>query len=152
MSIKDGRLSIDRNCTRIMISSSKCPGSMLWWTGRDLNPRPPECKSGVHARLNYRPAWNHEGACQTKLFLLTYGNIKGKRGKREGRTILEDYSIYIFNVNKRIEPKQRYQMSPRLLKINVVLQSHKNSSLKKLYRPQNPYKIDAQVGEHAWTG
>ena len=25
------------------------------WTGRDLNPRPPECKSGVHARLNYRP-------------------------------------------------------------------------------------------------
>ena len=19
-----------------------------WWTGRDLNPRPPECKSGVH--------------------------------------------------------------------------------------------------------
>ena len=31
-----------------------------WWTGRDLNPRPPElsalaCKSGVHTRLNYRP-------------------------------------------------------------------------------------------------
>ena len=25
------------------------------WTGRDLNPRPPECKSGVHTRLNYRP-------------------------------------------------------------------------------------------------
>ena len=19
-----------------------------WWTGRDLNPRPPECESGVH--------------------------------------------------------------------------------------------------------
>ena len=26
-----------------------------WWTGRDLNPRPPDCKSGVHSRLNYRP-------------------------------------------------------------------------------------------------
>lgn len=25
------------------------------WTGGDLNPRPPECKSGVHSRLNYRP-------------------------------------------------------------------------------------------------
>ncbi len=31
------------------------------WTGRDLNPRPPEllayfaCKSGVHTKLNYRP-------------------------------------------------------------------------------------------------
>ena len=25
------------------------------WTGRDLNPRLPECKSSVHARLNYRP-------------------------------------------------------------------------------------------------
>jgi hypothetical protein len=27
----------------------------FWWTGRDSNPCPPECKSGVHARLNYRP-------------------------------------------------------------------------------------------------
>jgi hypothetical protein len=26
-----------------------------WWTGGDLNPRPPECKSGVHAKLNYQP-------------------------------------------------------------------------------------------------
>jgi post-segregation antitoxin (ccd killing protein) len=26
-----------------------------WWTERDLNPRPPECKSGIHTRLNYRP-------------------------------------------------------------------------------------------------
>ena len=25
------------------------------WTGRDSNPRPPECKSGIHSRLNYRP-------------------------------------------------------------------------------------------------
>ncbi len=23
--------------------------SRIQWTGRDLNPRPPECKSGVHA-------------------------------------------------------------------------------------------------------
>jgi hypothetical protein len=34
----------------------------LLWTGRDLNPRPPECKSGIRSRLNYRPAcfqlWN----------------------------------------------------------------------------------------------
>ena len=34
--------------------------SALKWTGRDLNPRPPECKSGVHARLNYRPTRKHE--------------------------------------------------------------------------------------------
>jgi hypothetical protein len=26
-----------------------------WWTERELNPRPPECKSGIHSRLNYRP-------------------------------------------------------------------------------------------------
>ena len=26
-----------------------------WWTGRDLNPRPPPCEGGVHAKLNYRP-------------------------------------------------------------------------------------------------
>lgn len=25
------------------------------WTGGDLNPRPPECKSGIHTRLNYQP-------------------------------------------------------------------------------------------------
>ena len=30
--------------------------SEFWWTGGDLNPRPPECKSGVHSRLNYRPS------------------------------------------------------------------------------------------------
>lgn len=27
------------------------------WTGGDLNPRPPECKSGIHTRLNYQPTW-----------------------------------------------------------------------------------------------
>gem|GEM_PF-4078801 len=27
----------------------------VMWTGGDLNPRPPECKSGVHTKLNYRP-------------------------------------------------------------------------------------------------
>ena len=26
-----------------------------WWTGRDLNPRPPPCEGGIHSRLNYRP-------------------------------------------------------------------------------------------------
>ena len=25
------------------------------WTEGDLNPRPPECKSGIHTRLNYQP-------------------------------------------------------------------------------------------------
>jgi post-segregation antitoxin (ccd killing protein) len=25
------------------------------WTGRDLNPRLPDCESGVHTKLNYRP-------------------------------------------------------------------------------------------------
>ena len=28
------------------------------WTGRDLNPRPPDCESGVHTRLNYRPLFS----------------------------------------------------------------------------------------------
>ena len=27
------------------------------WTEGDLNPRPPECKSGVHTKLNYRPIY-----------------------------------------------------------------------------------------------
>jgi hypothetical protein len=27
------------------------------WTGGDLNPRPPECKSGIRSRLNYQPTW-----------------------------------------------------------------------------------------------
>jgi post-segregation antitoxin (ccd killing protein) len=26
------------------------------WTGRDLNPRPPDCESGVHTKLNYQPS------------------------------------------------------------------------------------------------
>ena len=26
-----------------------------WWTGRDLNPRPPPCEGGDHASLIYRP-------------------------------------------------------------------------------------------------
>jgi len=29
---------------------------------------------------------------------------RGKRGKREGRTILEDYSIYIFNIKNGQNP------------------------------------------------
>ena len=45
---------------RIKINSEKrreveTIGVHNWWTGRDLNPRPPDCKSGVHSRLNYRP-------------------------------------------------------------------------------------------------
>ena len=31
--------------------------AMLKWTGGDLNPRPPECKSGIHTRLNYQPGY-----------------------------------------------------------------------------------------------
>ena len=30
------------------------------WTGRDLNPRPPDCESGVHTKLNYRPGFLSE--------------------------------------------------------------------------------------------
>ena len=56
-----------------------------------------------------------------------------KKGERGGRTILEDYSIYIFNVYNEQSPKQRYQMSPRLLKINGALQPHRDSPLEKLY-------------------
>ena len=33
---------------------------LIWWTGRDLNPRPPPLsdfsrEGGIHTRLNYRP-------------------------------------------------------------------------------------------------
>ena len=28
--------------------SAETPSGFSQWTGRDLNPRPPECKSGVH--------------------------------------------------------------------------------------------------------
>jgi hypothetical protein len=77
---------------------------------------------------------------------------RGKREKSEERTILEDYSIYISNIKNEQNPNQCYRMSPRLSKIGIVPQPHNFSSLKKLYRPQNPYTQDAQVGEHAWTG
>ena len=42
--------SEDSNFKRFIRNASE-----FKWTGRDLNPRPPECKSGVHTRLNYRP-------------------------------------------------------------------------------------------------
>ena len=38
-----------------LVDARSASRSAMKWTGRDLNPRPPECKSGVHARLNYRP-------------------------------------------------------------------------------------------------
>jgi hypothetical protein len=31
-----------------LIEDWESAGLMLKWTGGDLNPRPPECKSGVH--------------------------------------------------------------------------------------------------------
>ncbi len=36
------------------------------WTGRDLNPRPPDCESGVRTRLNYRPIC--DGLCCVRAF------------------------------------------------------------------------------------
>ena len=33
----------------------KAQKTNLWWTGGDLNPRPPPCEGGIHSRLNYRP-------------------------------------------------------------------------------------------------
>ena len=42
-----------------LVDARSASRSAKKWTGRDLNPRPPECKSGVHARLNYRPTQNH---------------------------------------------------------------------------------------------
>jgi post-segregation antitoxin (ccd killing protein) len=27
----------------------------VWWTGRDLNPRPPRCQRGDHSKLIYPP-------------------------------------------------------------------------------------------------
>ncbi len=43
------------SCQNILNSHFSDTSESEEWTGRDLNPRPPECKSGVHARLNYRP-------------------------------------------------------------------------------------------------
>ena len=36
------------------------------WTGRDLDPRLPDCESGVRTRLNYRPVF---GLCVVCFFL-----------------------------------------------------------------------------------
>ena len=53
-------LNISRICERALISALQ-KGENLgavgswWWTGRDLNPRPPPCEGGIHSRLNYRP-------------------------------------------------------------------------------------------------
>ena len=50
-----------------------------WWTGRDLNPRPPDCKSGVRSRLNYRPFIFIDGMITVlflrvlRIFLSLYG-------------------------------------------------------------------------------
>ena len=55
---------IERNYVQIEQQTNKdfslSEGSLfkkekVQWTGRDLNPRPPDCESGVHTRLNYRP-------------------------------------------------------------------------------------------------
>ena len=45
------------------LTAEGCPAQPVWWTGRDLNPRPPECKSGIHSRLNYRPMLFLESTC-----------------------------------------------------------------------------------------
>ena len=60
--------SITENCNRITNFSNDAtkPAKLqnsffsqnsgkLKWTEGDLNPRPPECKSGIHTKLNYRP-------------------------------------------------------------------------------------------------
>ncbi len=60
--------SVTENCNRITNFSNdaakpaKLQNSLfsqnsgkLKWTEGDLNPRPPECKSGIHTELNYRP-------------------------------------------------------------------------------------------------
>ena len=52
-------LNISKTCENCLKKTIQCltnpAANYKKWTGRDLNPRPPECKSGVHTRLNYRP-------------------------------------------------------------------------------------------------
>ncbi|ACS32818.1 SSV1 integrase-like protein, N-fragment [Thermococcus gammatolerans EJ3] len=38
-----------------------CQKRFLWWTGRDLNPRPPPCEGGARTRLSYRPTPAYSG-------------------------------------------------------------------------------------------
>ncbi len=39
----------------LKLAISRLQGMNFWWTGRDLNPRPPRCQRGDHARLIYPP-------------------------------------------------------------------------------------------------
>ena len=85
--------------------------------------------------------------------ILGFMKYKGERGKKGNREQFQKTILFIYPTWKTDRsPNQCYRMSPRLSKISIVPQPHNFYSLKKLYRPQNPYKQDAQVGEHAWTG
>jgi hypothetical protein len=61
MAAHEKGLNISQICEQTLKTAVQKGGNLRtvgsgWWTGGDLNPRPPECKSGVHARLNYQPS------------------------------------------------------------------------------------------------
>ena len=55
----------DKSCLRFWVGFEICV-RLGGWTGRDLNPRPPDCESGVHTKLNYRPTCG--GLCRVRAF------------------------------------------------------------------------------------
>lgn len=50
MEVNDGSKNMEVN------TACNCSVSRLEWTGGDLNPRPPECKSGVHTNWTTGPS------------------------------------------------------------------------------------------------
>ena len=48
--------NVTQNCVTENTPKSNC-FSNLWWTGRDLNPRPRRCQRRDHSRLIYPPSW-----------------------------------------------------------------------------------------------
>ena len=65
------KAGIDKNC----LGGWLVP---LRWTGRDLNPRLPDCESGVHTKLNYRPALCFLYSITLSLVISSLGSLPRK--------------------------------------------------------------------------
>src|SRR5437016_9498562 len=77
--------------TRSTVGSGLISLSLLmWWAGRDLNPRPSPCEGDVrsvhimHTRLDYRPG-NREGRIEYFIFQEPGGLCLDLDGARGGR-------------------------------------------------------------------
>ncbi len=68
----------------------------MWWTGGDLNPRPPECKSGVHTRLNYRPKQIINTTTELNLFDNLYDyQLKERSNKNFWRSLQDEFEFVV---------------------------------------------------------